>query len=84
MSDKCPYCFQPINLALLNERKKEMRGRRISRALQYSQENGVIVGRPRKIDYEEAKTMREGGKTIGEIAKSFGCTDRAVIRALKK
>lgn len=41
-------------------------------------------GRPPTIDVERARAMRDGGKTLQEIADEFGCTRQAVSKILKK
>ena len=57
---------------------------RLMEGIQHAKENGVQLGRRRKINYEKVVQMKEQGMTIVEIAEKVGCSDTTVVNIMKK
>lgn len=69
--------FAEYERALINERAAEARAARAAR--------GRHVGPPRKLTADQkrqARSLREGGETIGDLCATFGCSRATLYRAL--
>ena len=71
-------------LGSLAEFEADLTRERLMEGLQHAKENGVQLGRRRKINYEKVVQMKEQGMTIVEIAEKVGCSDTTVVNIMKK
>ena len=71
-------------LGSLAEVEPDLTRERLMEGLQYAKDNGVQLGRRRKINYEKVVQMKKQGMTIVEIAEKVGCSDTTVDNIMKK
>lgn len=57
---------------------------RVKAGLDNAKAKGVILGRPRRIDYQKIKQLRAEGLSLNQIAKALGTTKGAVSKIIKK
>jgi site-specific DNA recombinase len=52
--------------------------------LQYLKSQGMVLGRPRKIDYPRMLELKAQGRSLRDIGKEIGCDRSTVSKALKQ
>ena len=64
------------------EFERDLISERTKLKLRYLKEKGVKLGRPRKIDYEQMKQLRQEGASLKQIAREIGVSKQAISQAL--
>lgn len=64
--------------------ERDMISERTKLKLNHLRSKGVILGRPRKADFQSISNLRSQGLSLSQIGREIGCTKSTVSKALKK
>jgi DNA invertase Pin-like site-specific DNA recombinase len=63
--------------------EKNLISERTKLKLRYLQSQGMVLGRPRKLNYPQMMELRQQGKSLSQIASVLGCQRSTISRALR-
>ena len=69
-------CFANFERSLISERTKLK--------LQYLKSQGMVLGRPRKVDHKKMMDLRAQGLSLSQIGREIGCDRTTVSKAIKQ